>query len=83
MTAGGLLDGIPGLGEVRRKALLKHFGSVKAVRAASAEQLAEVPGLGRATAAALHAAIAERARSSARPPAVNTATGELLEDGGN
>ena len=83
MTAGGLLDGIPGLGEVRRKALLKHFGSVKAVRAASAEQLAEVPGVGRATAQALHAAIAERGRSSNRAPAVNTATGELLEDGGN
>jgi excinuclease ABC subunit C len=83
MTSGGMLDGIPGLGEVRRKALLKHFGSVKAVRAASVEQLAEVPGVGRATAQALHAAIAQRARSSDRAVAVNTATGELLEDGGN
>jgi excinuclease ABC subunit C len=86
MTSGGLLEGIPGLGEARRKALLKHFGSVKAVRAASVEQLAEVPGFGRATAAALHEAIAERARSSGRATAavaVNTATGELLEDGGN
>jgi excinuclease ABC subunit C len=84
MTSGGLLDGIPGLGEVRRKALLKHFGSVKAVRAASVEELAAVPGLGRATAESLHAAIAERSRTSARPaPAVNTATGELLEDRGN
>jgi excinuclease ABC subunit C len=83
MTAGGLLDGIPGLGEVRRKALLKHFGSVKAVRAASVEELAAVPGFGRATAQALHEAIAQRSRSSARPAAVNTATGELLEEGGN
>ena len=83
MTAGGLLDGIPGLGEVRRKALLKRFGSVKAVRAASVDELAAVPGLGRATAEALHEAIAQRSRSSARPAAVNTATGELLEDGGN
>jgi excinuclease ABC subunit C len=84
MTSGGLLDGIPGLGEVRRKALLKHFGSVKAVRAASVDELAAVPGLGRATAGSLHAAIAERLRTSARPAAaVNTATGELLEDGGN
>jgi len=81
MTSGGLLDGIPGLGEVRRKALLKHFGSVKAVRAASVEQLAEVPGLGRATAQALHEAIGQRSRTSPRPPSVNTATGELLEDG--
>ena len=83
MTAGGLLDGIPGLGEVRRKALLKHFGSVKGVRAASVDELAAVPGLGRATAEALHEAIAQRSRSANRPPAVNTATGELLEDGGN
>jgi excinuclease ABC subunit C len=83
MTSGGLLDGIPGLGEVRRKALLKHFGSVKGVRAASVEELAAVPGLGRATAEALHEAIAQRSRSSTRPAAVNTATGELLEDGGN
>jgi excinuclease ABC subunit C len=83
MTSGGLLDGIPGLGEVRRKALLKHFGSVKAVRAASVDELAAVPGLGRSTAQALHEAIAQRSRSSARPAAVNTATGELLEDGGN
>ena len=79
MTSGGLLDGIPGLGEVRRKALLKHFGSVKAVRAASVDELAAVPGLGRATAEA----IAQRSRSSTRPAAVNTATGELLEDSGN
>jgi excinuclease ABC subunit C len=83
MTSGGLLDNIPGLGEVRRKALLKHFGSVKAVRAATAEQLAEVPGVGRATAQTLHTAIAERASSTTRAAAVNTATGELLEDGGN
>ena len=83
MTAGGLLDGIPGLGEVRRKALLKHFGSVRAVRAASVDDLAAVPGLGRATAEALHEAIAERSRSTVRPAAVNTATGELLEDSGN
>jgi excinuclease ABC subunit C len=83
MTSGGLLDGIPGLGEVRRKALLKHFGSVKAVRAASVDELAAVPGLGLATAEALHEAIAQRSRSATRPAAVNTATGELLEDSGN
>ncbi|MBR7832786.1 excinuclease ABC subunit UvrC [Actinospica durhamensis] len=83
MTGGSLLEGIPGLGDVRRKALLKHFGSVKAVRAASVEQLAEVPGLGLGTAKSLHEAIAARARTSSRPAAVNTATGELVEDDGN
>jgi len=37
------LDTVPGLGSTRRTALLKHFGSLKKVRAASAEQIAEVP----------------------------------------
>ena len=39
------LDGIPGLGEARRKKLLKHFGSVKRVREATLEELRDVPGL--------------------------------------
>ena len=43
MTA-SRLDGIPGLGEKRRKALLKRFGSVKRIRQASVEELADVPG---------------------------------------
>jgi excinuclease ABC subunit C len=76
------LDTVPGLGEVRRKALVKHFGSVKALRAASAEQLAEVPGIGPATAAAIAEALA--AASSKRAGAVvavNTATGEIIEEG--
>ena len=37
-----VLDKIPGVGEVRRTQLLKHFKSVKAIRAASLEQLREV-----------------------------------------
>ncbi|HWF79887.1 MAG TPA: excinuclease ABC subunit UvrC [Streptosporangiaceae bacterium] len=40
------LDHLPGLGPARRKALLKHFGSVRKLRAASAEQIAEVGGFG-------------------------------------
>jgi excinuclease ABC subunit C len=44
------LDGIPGLGEVRKKRLLRHFGSVKRVREASPEELAEVQGLPRSVA---------------------------------
>ena len=40
------LDGIPGLGEVRRKALLRVFGSVKRLRAASVEEIAAVQGIG-------------------------------------
>jgi excinuclease ABC subunit C len=76
------LDGVPGLGEVRRKALVKHFGSVKALKAASAEQLAEVPGIGPATAAAIAEALAAASsRRAGKVVAVNTATGEIIEEG--
>ncbi len=40
-----LLDSIPGVGPKRRRRLLRHFGSVKRMRVASAEQIAEVPGI--------------------------------------
>jgi excinuclease ABC subunit C len=41
---------VPGIGPVRRRALLKAFGSVQGVREASAEQIATVPGFTVATA---------------------------------
>ncbi|HEC24108.1 MAG TPA: excinuclease ABC subunit UvrC [Chloroflexi bacterium] len=40
------LDSIPGIGPARRRALLSAFGSVKAIREASEEELAAVPGIG-------------------------------------
>jgi excinuclease ABC subunit C len=40
------LDSVPGLGPARRAALLKKFGSVRAVSAATVAQIAEVPGIG-------------------------------------
>jgi excinuclease ABC subunit C len=44
---GSALDAVPGLGPSRRAALLKAFGSVKAVSAATPEQIAAaVPGIG-------------------------------------
>ena len=54
-----LLDDVPGLGDTRRKALMKQFGSLKRLRAASIEELMAVPGIGRRTAEAVQAAIAE------------------------
>lgn len=51
------LDNVPGLGEVRRKALLRHFGSLKRLAAASVEEIIEVPGVGRRTAEAITAAL--------------------------
>ncbi|MDI2027351.1 excinuclease ABC subunit UvrC [Saccharopolyspora sp. TS4A08] len=56
---GSTLDSIPGLGETRRAALLKHFGSVKRLRQASVEDIVAVPGIGRSTAETVHAALAE------------------------
>jgi excinuclease ABC subunit C len=70
-----LLDDVPGLGEVRRKTLIKHFGSLRKLRAATIEEIAEVPGIGRQTATAIARAVA----SSPRPTSVNTATGEIEE----
>ncbi|NLK35072.1 MAG: excinuclease ABC subunit UvrC [Gracilibacteraceae bacterium] len=40
-----VLDEIPGIGPARRKALLKHFGSLKNIRKASLEELQEVQGI--------------------------------------
>ncbi len=79
-----LLDDVPGLGEVRRKSLLKHFGSLKKLRLAEAGDIALVPGIGPSTAKAikdaLAAADATRKTGPAQPMRVNTATGEIEED---
>jgi excinuclease ABC subunit C len=70
------LDDIPGLGAVRRKALLARFGSVKRLREASAEQIREVPGIGAALAATIHVALHHPANQT--EPVVNVTTGEVL-----
>ena len=54
-----VLDDIPGLGESKRTALLRHFGSVKKVRAATAEEICEVKGIGPALAAKIVEAMAD------------------------
>ncbi|MEV7544290.1 excinuclease ABC subunit UvrC [Streptomyces sp. NPDC089915] len=73
----GPLDEVPGLGESRKHALVKHFGSVKKLRQATIDQICEVPGIGRKTAETVAAALA---RAVPAGPAVNTATGEIMED---
>jgi excinuclease ABC subunit C len=50
-----VLDDVPGLGPARAKALLRHFGSVKRLRAASEEELLSVPGVGPVLAASVFA----------------------------
>ncbi|MFD9518329.1 excinuclease ABC subunit UvrC [Streptomyces sp. NPDC059979] len=73
----GPLDVVPGLGESRKQALIKHFGSVKKLRQATIDQICEVPGIGRKTAETVAAALAQAVPAG---PAVNTATGEIIED---
>ena len=51
------LDDVTGLGQARRTALLKHFGSVRRIRQASVAELTEVPGVGPSTARAVLAAL--------------------------
>ena len=51
------LDEVPGLGEVKRAALIKHFGSVAQIKQASAEELTAVPGIGSALAQKILAAL--------------------------
>jgi len=71
-----ILDDVPGLGEVRRKTLMKYFGSLRKLRAATVEEIAQVPGIGAVTAAAIKDAVAA---GSGQTVSVNTATGEIEE----
>ncbi|MEY3985355.1 MAG: excinuclease subunit UvrC [Pseudomonadota bacterium] len=48
------LDEVPGIGPARKKALLRHFGTAGAVRAASLEDLQRAPGVSAAVAQAVH-----------------------------
>jgi excinuclease ABC subunit C len=84
------LDSIPGIGATRRQRLLKHFGSVRAIRQASLEELTRAPGMNRKAAEAVAqyfaaraaepeadaAAAAEPALAAAEPAAPNTEIAE-------
>jgi excinuclease ABC subunit C len=69
-----VLDDVPGLGELRRKALLTYFGSLRKLRQATVEEIAEVPGFGPTLAAAVKAALADTGGE-----AINLTTGEVTE----
>jgi excinuclease ABC subunit C len=76
------LDGVPGLGDSKRKALLAHFGSVKKIKAASAEELTAAKGVGPALAAAIVTHFSPGGAgvgSGDTVPAINMTTGEVLE----
>lgn len=53
-TVKSALDDIPGIGPVKRKALLTHFGSVKNIEKASKDELALAKGISPSNAAAIH-----------------------------
>lgn len=69
-----LLDEIPGLGQVRRAALIKRFGSVAAMRRASMDEIAEIPGIGPTI-----AEVIVRSLEKERTVAFDAQTGEILE----
>ena len=59
-----ILDEFPGIGEQRKAALLKKFGSVQRLRLATVEQIAKVPGFGGKAAAELKAFLEARSREA-------------------
>jgi excinuclease ABC subunit C len=69
-----VLDEVPGLGPARQKALLRAFGSVKRLRAASVEEVASVQGIGPQLAAAVVGALGVQSPEEA----VDTTTGEII-----
>jgi len=71
-----VLDDVPGLGPVKKKAILAHFGSLKNVVAATEVELTAVPGIGAVQAEQIWQFLN---KSNPREVTVNTATGEIIE----
>ena len=70
-----LLDEVAGLGEIRRKSLLTHFGSVTALKAATVDELAIVPGIGKKMAKTIF----DQINSQDLPLNIDMQTGEILD----
>ncbi|MFM8943715.1 MAG: helix-hairpin-helix domain-containing protein, partial [Actinomycetota bacterium] len=58
------LDDVPGVGDARKKALLRRFGSIRRLAAASVEEIAATPGVGPEIARAVHEALTRPAVSA-------------------
>ncbi|MCB9479712.1 MAG: excinuclease ABC subunit UvrC [Deltaproteobacteria bacterium] len=69
------LDDIEGVGPARRKALVKHFGSLRKIREADVEELTQAPGITRAVAEAIYDAFADQ-----RGQSVDAATEDDADD---
>jgi excinuclease ABC subunit C len=63
-----LLDEFPGIGEQRKAALLKRFGSVHRLRTATLDQIASVPGFGGKAAGELKAFLEARTLKAPESP---------------
>ena len=70
-----LLDQISGLGEVRRKSLLTHFGSVTALKSATLSELSAVPGIGEKMAKT----IIDQIKNQAEQVNIDMQSGEILD----
>jgi excinuclease ABC subunit C len=70
-----VLDSIEGLGPVRKKALLKTFGSLKKLRSATVEEIAQVEGFGQALAQSVHNQLVQ----SSAGTSINMTTGEIID----
>jgi excinuclease ABC subunit C len=57
-----ILDGLPGIGPRRKRALMQHFGSPEAVLAATREELEQTPGLPQKTAREIFALLNKTGR---------------------
>jgi excinuclease ABC subunit C len=89
-----VLDEVPGLGPTKRKAVLKHFGSVRKLKAASLDEIQGVPGVGPILAQSILTTLsgsgAEDTGTSgnitgltAMNGGINVTTGELLGEASN
>jgi excinuclease ABC subunit C len=68
-TLRSALDDIPGIGVKRRRELLRHFGSLRAIREADVDQLAQVSGMSRRAAEAVRRFFDGSSGESVAPPA--------------
>ncbi|MEW6593885.1 MAG: excinuclease ABC subunit UvrC [Thermodesulfobacteriota bacterium] len=66
-TLTSALDAVPGIGPAKKKALLSHFGSLRALAAADPAEIAAVPGIGPALARVIHQGVQPAASSGPSP----------------
>jgi len=71
-----VLDEFPGIGEARKAALLKRFGSIQRLRLAAVEDIATVPGFGGKSAEDLKAFLSARSRMAGTQATPEGSAGE-------